>query len=163
MRRSPNPRTSTPTYQGHLTPQTASSTPQFIGHQILRPRVSAQTSAGYGWGSPMLTPQATMRLNEAANALAAAAAAAIIEATAATPNLSGPIGLPPPRFGSISGSGGGGSGGGGRGGGRCGGGGPGASSEDGESISSNSFFPKNHNGRISDQEACVKVRPWFPH
>lgn len=147
MRKSPNTRTTTPTYQGHLTPQPVPSTQQFMGQQILRPRIPSQTGPSYGWASPMLTPQATMRLNEAANALAAAAAAAVLEATGATPDLGVQGGSAhASRFSGSAGGGGGG-----------GNGGLGTSSEDGESISSNSFFPRGTDGKTSSQEVSFKV------
>ncbi|VDK33081.1 unnamed protein product [Taenia asiatica] len=146
MRKSPNARTTTPTYQGHLTPQPVPSTPQFMGQQNLRPRIPSQTGPSYGWASPMLTPQATMRLNEAANALAAAAAAAVLEATGATPDLGVQgSGAHASRFSGSAGGGGGG-----------GIGGLGTSSEDGESVSSNSFLPRGPDGKTSSQEASIK-------
>lgn len=156
MRKSPNARTATPTYQSHLVTQPPASTAPFMA----RPRVPSQIGAGLGWASPVLTPQATMRLNEAANALAAAAAAAVLEATGATPNLNdvqgaGPIESHRSRFSSNAGGGSGAGTGGGGGGGN---GGLGTSSEDGESISSNSFFSKNPNGKGPSQEASLKVR-----
>ncbi|KAM7538371.1 hypothetical protein Aperf_G00000072535 [Anoplocephala perfoliata] len=155
MRKSPNARTATPTYQGHSVTQTQASATPFM----VRPRVPSQTGASLGWASPVLTPQATMRLNEAANALAAAAAAAVLEATGATPNLNdvqraGPVESHRPRFGSNAGGGGVGNGGGGGGGNS----GLGTSSEDGESISSNSFFSRNPIGKISSQEASSKAQ-----
>nr|CDS16954.1 Immunoglobulin [Echinococcus granulosus] len=146
IRKSPNTRTTTPTYQGHLTPQPVPLTPQFTGQQVLRPRISPQTVSSYGLVSPILTPQATMRLNEAANALAAAAAAAVLEATGATPDLGiqgGEVHVS--RF-SGNAEGGGGEG----------NGGLGTSSEDGESVSSNSFFPRGPDGKTSSQEASMK-------
>ncbi len=97
-----------------------------------------------------------MRLNEAASALAAAAAAAVLEATGATPDLNagGPQGSTQhvPRFGGVNN--------GGAGVGNGGGGGQGTSSEDGESISSNSFFPRANKQRLATaaQESSAKVR-----
>uniref|UniRef100_A0A5K3EWR9 Ig-like domain-containing protein n=1 Tax=Mesocestoides corti TaxID=53468 RepID=A0A5K3EWR9_MESCO len=139
MRKSPNTRTVTPTYQGHLTPQ------QVLSQQILRPRMPSQM--GYGWNSPLLTAQATMRLNEAASALAAAAAAAVLEATGATPDLNSQGPTTVPHVSRFSGGGGG-----------VGGGGQGTSSEDGESISSSSFFPRTPNSRLNSQDATTKVQ-----
>ncbi|VUZ56767.1 unnamed protein product [Hymenolepis diminuta] len=150
MRKSP--RTATPTYQSHFTaqsPVSSAATPY-----MARPRIASQTGSGLGWASPMLTPQATMRLNEAANALAAAAAAAVLEATGAAPNLNevqgggnGTVDSHRSRFNGSAGAGGGGTN-----------GGLATSSEDGESVSSNSFFSRNPNGKPSSQEASSKLQ-----
>lgn len=148
MRKSP--RTTTPTYQGHLaaqSPGSSAATPY-----LPRPRISSQPGS-LGWASPMLTPQATMRLNEAANALAAAAAAAVLEATGAAPNISeaqggrnGTVDSHRSRMSGNNGPGGGGTN-----------GGLTTSSEDGESVSSNSFFSRNPNGKPPSQDASSKV------
>lgn len=157
MRKSSIARVSTPTYQ------TAPQTPQFLGQHPLRSRLPPGSST-YGWNAPsVLTPQATIRLNEAASALAAAAAAAVLEATGATPDLNCPTGPQhPSRFGGVSGGGsvsglaGGGGGSSGGNGGRTSGGGQATSSEDGGSISSNSLFPRAK--RLVQPEPSVKVR-----
>ncbi|VDL93493.1 unnamed protein product [Schistocephalus solidus] len=102
-------------------------------------RRTSMTSNGHqNWSPlPMFTPNATRRLNEAASALAAAATAAVLEATQASPlplNSAVSVGPQISRFGSTSMTA------------------HATSSEDGESTNSSTFFPRKrgphdiHNG-----------------